>query len=88
MQAGVPQGPILEPLLFVTCINDVVDDIRANINLFADDKSLSMTIVDPAHVGSILQTGIDKITRWAQKWLVKFNPAKSELLVISQMFQA
>ena len=42
-----------------------------------------MTVVDPAHVGSILQTDIDKITRWAQKWLVKFNPAKSESLVIS-----
>ena len=31
----------------------------------------------------MLQTDIDKITRWAQKWLVKFNPSKSESLVIS-----
>ena len=43
-----------------------------------------MTVVDPAHVGSILRTDIDKITRWAQKWLVKFNPAKSEPQVISR----
>ena len=84
VQAGVPQGSILGPLLFLIYINNTVDDIQANINLFADDISLSMTVVGPAHVGSILQTDIDKITRWSQKWLVKFNPAKSESLVISR----
>ena len=84
VQAGVPQGSVLGPLLFLIYINDIVDDIQANINLFADDTSLSMTVVDPAHVESILQTDIDKITCWAQKWLVKFNPAKSESLVISR----
>ena len=84
VQAGVPQGSILGPLLFLIYINDIVDDIQANINLFADGTSLSMTVGDPTDVGSILQSDIDKITDWAQKWLVKFNPAKSESLVISR----
>ena len=84
VQAGVPQGSILELLLLLIYINDILDDIQANINLFADDTRLSMAVVDSAHVGSILQTDIDKITRWAQKCLVKFNPAKSGSLVISR----
>ena len=31
-----------------------------------------------------LQSDIDKITEWAQKWIVKFNPLKSESLVITR----
>ena len=67
---------------FTVCNLYKVDNIQANINLFADDTSLSITVGDPADIGSILQSDIDKVTRWAQRWLVKFNPAKS----ISQMF--
>ena len=84
VQAGVPQGSILGPLLFLVYINDIVDDIQANINLFADDTSLSMVVGDPGQVGRVLQSDIDKINQWAQKWLVHFNPSKSQSLVISR----
>ena len=79
-----PQGSILGPLLILIYIKDINDDIQVNINLFADDTSLSITVGDLANIGSILQSDIDKVTRWAQRWLVKFNAAKSDSLVISR----
>ena len=46
LRAGVPQGSVLRPLLFLVYINDLVDNISSDAKLFADNTSRFTVIYD------------------------------------------
>ena len=47
IEAGVPQGYVLGPLLFLIYINDLENGIKSKIKFFADDTSLFSIVIDP-----------------------------------------
>jgi len=82
--AGVPQGSVLGPLMFLVYINDSLNGISSNMRLFADDTSLYIIIGNPDTVASLLNHDLATITNWANQWQVSFSSEKNQLLCYLQ----
>ena len=61
------QGSSLSPLLFLVYINDLTENIRSNIKLFADDTSLFINVEDPVQSALVLNGDLLTIKRWADQ---------------------
>jgi hypothetical protein len=70
IKAGVPQGSIPDPLLFINLINDIVTYIQSTIKLFADNTSLCLFVDDPNEIADSINNDLTKIHDWTTKWLV------------------
>ena len=78
INAGVPQGSILGPLLFLIYINDLTDGISSIVKLFAGDTSLFSVFRNKNNSASQLNNDLDKISDWAYTWKMSFNPDPSK----------
>lgn len=84
IEAGVPQGAVLSPLLFNIYINDIPKANRdIKISQFADDIVIWTSHKNPDLAGTNLQNYLDQLSNWCNKWRITLNPAKSTLLYIS-----
>ena len=81
--AGVPQGSILGPLLFLIYINDMVYEFHVSVRLFADDTSLYIIVENPNTAATILNHDLNRIDKLAAQWLVNFNAAKTISQILS-----
>ena len=79
--AGVPQGSILGPLLFLIYINDLPDGLESMVKIFADDTSIFSTVDNPTVCADRLNRDLGRIKEWARQWKMSFNPDPSKSAV-------
>ena len=85
INAGVPQGSCLGPLLWNVYINDLLHLIPS-ANAYADDITLTQSFSpqeEPA-TASQLNDRLSRIIAWGSMWQVKFAPHKTQLLLVSR----
>ena len=81
--SGVPQGSVLGPVLFLIFINDLPDNIRSPVRLFADDCVLYRNIKSPIDC-QILQDDLNSLSQWETDWQMKFNVAKCHSMRVTR----
>ena len=77
--SGVPQGSVLGPTLFIFFINDLPNVPETPMKIFADDTKVYKDINNDTDVET-LQSAIDEMHKWTEKWLLKFNSDKCKIL--------
>ena len=81
--SGVPQGTVLGPLISLLYINDTgLQNNNLELALFADDSVL-YGVVNNISSAEVLQSDLNKLVVWSEKWQMTFNVSKCFLLRIT-----
>ena len=83
VDSGVPQGTVLGPLLFLLHINDLPLEVESQVRLFADDCLLYRPIRS-VEDQLVLQRDLDRLKLWGDKWGMRFNASKCNIMRISR----
>lgn len=95
INAGVPQGAVLAPTLFLIHINDLLSITQNSVHSYADDSTLHSSFtfnasftkhdVSNSKLNTVISLNQDltKIKEWGQNNLVSFNAEKTKYIQFS-----
>ena len=80
--SGVPQGSVLGPILFLAYINDLPEQVKSQVRLFADDTVVYITM-DKQDSPAVLQGDLKQLELWETLWDMEFNPGKCQVIHVT-----
>ena len=85
VQAGVPQGSILGPLLFITYTADLASNLSdCKVTAYADDTQILVTAKSETELKTKVEKTILEAQHWYAKNSLKLNPTKTELMIFGK----
>jgi hypothetical protein len=76
IQAGVPQGSVLSPLLYNVFTSDMPTHDSTLLATYADDTAIMSQDVSPTVASQKLQYHLSLLERWLTNWKIKVNTDK------------
>lgn len=77
ISAGVPQGSILGPILYLLYTSDLPITNEGTIATFADDTAILATGDNIEEATNKLQRATNEVCNWTKRWRIKLNETKS-----------
>ena len=79
MTNDIPQGSVLEVVLFNTFVGNIDSGIECTLSKFADGTNLSST-VNMLEGRDAIRRDLDRLERWAHAHFMNFNKARCKVL--------